>query len=155
MTGKLQGEIRQKKAFATLEEEAYLNLARTTDSFARDIEVLLQPYGITSTQYNVLRILRGAGAEGATCTEISERLLTMDPDVTRLLDRLEKSGLAERARSTTDRRVVLTKITDEGQKLLQQLDEPVRSLHKRQFRKLPREELSRLVTDLEKLRSKD
>src|SRR5512138_1409830 len=106
MTGKLQAEIRQRKPFVSLEEETYLNLVRTADALTRELELFLQPFGLTATQYNVLRILRGAGEEGATCTAISERLLAFDPDVTRLLDRLEKSGWVQRTRSVTDRRVV-------------------------------------------------
>ena len=154
MAGKLQAEIRQRKPFVSLEEETYLNLVRTADALTRDLELLLQPYGLTSTQYNVLRILRGAGEEGATCSGISERLLAYDPDVTRLLDRLEKVQLVQRTRSTTDRRVVMTTITPAGLELLAKLDGPVESLLKQQFQGIGRERLRQLIADLEEIRSK-
>ena len=154
MVGKLQAEIRQRKPFVSLEEETYLNLVRTADTLTRQLELLLQPYGLTTTQYNVLRILRGAGKEGATCSGISERLLAFDPDVTRLLDRLEKVRLVQRTRSTTDRRVVMTTINEAGLELLASLDEPVESLLKQQFQGLGRERLRQLVAELEEIRSR-
>jgi DNA-binding MarR family transcriptional regulator len=153
MAGKLQAEIRQRKPFVSLEEETYLNLVRTADALARQLELLLQPHGVTNTQYNVLRILRGAGGEGSTCSAISERLLAFDPDVTRLLDRLEKAQLVQRQRSTSDRRVVLTTITQAGLDLLARLDEPVETQLRRQFAKISRERLRQLVADLEEIRS--
>lgn len=154
MAGKLQAEIRQRKPFVSLEEETYLNLVRTADALTRELELLLQPHGITTTQYNVLRILRGAGDEGATCSAISERLLAFDPDVTRLLDRLEKVQLVQRARSLTDRRVVMTTITRAGLDLLARLDEPLESLLKQQFKGIGRARLTQLVADLEEIRTR-
>jgi DNA-binding MarR family transcriptional regulator len=154
MVGKLQAEIRQRKPFVSLEEETYLNLVRTADALTRELELLLQPYGLTGTQYNVLRILRGAGEEGATCSGISERLLAFDPDVTRLLDRLEKVQLVQRSRSTTDRRVVLTTITPAGVELLAKLDEPVETRLRQQFQGIGRERLRQLIADLEEIRSR-
>lgn len=154
MAGKLQAEIRQRKPFVSLEEETYLNLVRTADALTRELELLLQPHGITTTQYNVLRILRGAGADGATCSAISERLLAFDPDVTRLLDRMEKAQLVQRARSVTDRRVVLTTITPTGLELLARLDGPLENLLKQQFRTLSRARLTQLIADLEEIRNR-
>lgn len=154
MAGKLQAEIRQRKPFGSLEEETYLNLVRTADALSREIELLLQPYGLTGTQYNVLRILRGAGEEGATCSGISERMLAFDPDVTRLLDRLEKLQFVQRIRSTTDRRVVITTITPSGLELLGKLDEPLESLLKQQFKEIGRERMRQLIADLEEIRSR-
>ena len=154
MAGKLQAEIRQRKPFVSLEEETYLNLVRTADTLTRELELLLQPYGLTGTQYNVLRILRGAAAEGLTCSGISERMLAFDPDVTRLLDRLEKVQLVQRIRSTTDRRVVMTNITEAGLELLGRLDEPVQSLLKQQVKRVGRERMRQLVADLEEIRSR-
>jgi DNA-binding MarR family transcriptional regulator len=154
MAGKLQAEIRQRKPFVSVEEETYLNLVRTADALTRELELLLQPYGLTSTQYNVLRILRGAGEEGSTCSGISERLLAFDPDVTRLLDRLEKVQLVQRSRSTTDRRVVLTTITPGGLELLAKLDEPVEARLRQQFKGIGRERLRQLIADLEEIRSR-
>jgi DNA-binding MarR family transcriptional regulator len=154
MTGKLQAEIRQKKPFVSVEEEAFLNLVRTTEALAREHELMLQPHGLTGTQYNVLRILRGAGEEGATCSEISERMLAFDPDVTRLADRLEKAGLVRRERSVSDRRVVMTTITPKGLELLARLDEPLKQLLRQQFKRLGRERLTRLIEDLEEVRTR-
>ncbi len=154
MAGKLQAEIRQRKPFVSIEEETYLNLVRTADALTRELELQLQPHGLTSTQYNVLRILRGAGAEGSTCSGISERLLAYDPDVTRLLDRLEKAQLVERSRSTTDRRVVMTTITKAGLDLLAKLEGPLEALLRRQFKGIARERLRQLIADLEEIRSR-
>jgi DNA-binding MarR family transcriptional regulator len=150
---KLNAEIQQKKPFRTPEVEAFLNIIRTADALARRVDRLLKPHGLTGTQYNVLRILRGAGGEGATCSEISERLITHDPDVTRLLDRLEKSGLIERSRSTHDRRVVVTKLSRAGAELLAALDADVDALHARQFAGMSRKALAALVEQLEELRA--
>ena len=154
MVGKLQAEIRQRKPFTSPEEETYLNLVRTADALTRQLELYLQPHGLTGTQYNVLRILRGAGPEGSTCSGISERLLAYDPDVTRLLDRMEKAGLVQRMRSTTDRRVVLTTITAAGLELLEKLDAPLDALLRQQFKGISRDRLRQLVSDLEEIRSK-
>jgi DNA-binding MarR family transcriptional regulator len=154
MPGKLQAEIRQKKPFVSIEEETYLNLVRTADALTRELELMLQPHGLTPTQYNVLRILRGAGEEGATCSGISERLLAFDPDVTRLLDRLEKVKLVRRARSETDRRVVMTTITPAGLEVLARLDEPLKQLFRQQFKRVGRERLSHLIDDLEEIRTR-
>ena len=154
MAGKLQAEIRQRKPFVSVEEEAYLNLVRTADALSRELELFLQPHGLTATQYNVLRILRGAGGEGATCSAISERMLAYDPDVTRILDRLEKIQMIQRARSVTDRRVVLTTITPAGLELLAKLDEPLEALLKKQFQSLTRARLTQLIADLEEIRSR-
>jgi DNA-binding MarR family transcriptional regulator len=154
MTGKLQAEIRQKKPFVSIEEETYLNLVRTADALTRELELMLQPHGLTPTQYNVLRILRGAGEDGATCSGISERLLAFDPDVTRLLDRLEKVKLVRRARSETDRRVVMTTITPAGLEVLARLDDPLKLLLRQQFKRVGRERLSQLIEDLEEIRTR-
>src|SRR5918998_4010285 len=110
----LREEIKQTKPFRSIEDEAYLNLLRTADALLRKETELLKEYGLSPTQYNALRILRGAGTEGVTCGEMSDRMLTKDPDVTRLVDRLETRGLLTRARSDEDRRVVRTRITTEG-----------------------------------------
>ena len=131
MVTKLQKELKQSKPFASLEEEVILNLARTAEYVgAREAEVFKRA-DLTPTQYNVLRILRGAGEEGLTCGEISERMVTRDSDITRLLDRLERRGLISRGRPESNRRVVITRITDEGLRLLAELDEPVNESHRR------------------------
>jgi MarR family transcriptional regulator, organic hydroperoxide resistance regulator len=122
VTGRLQSEIKQTKPFQNLEEEVLLNLQRTADAAMRPVEAEIKSHGLSTTQYNVLRILRGAGEAGRTCGEIGDRLITRDPDITRLLDRMEKRGLIRRERQTKDRRVILTFITESGMDLLAQLD---------------------------------
>ena len=103
-------------------------------------------------QYNVLRILRGAGAGGVTCSQIGERLLTRDPDITRLLDRMEARALIERERSSEDRRVVITRISKTGLKLVDSIDQPLRSVNKGKLGKFGREALADLIAGLERVR---
>jgi MarR family transcriptional regulator, organic hydroperoxide resistance regulator len=125
MAGKLQSELKQSKPFSSLEEEVLLNMVRTADMLSRKGQEVMKERGLSEGQYNVLRILRGAGKAGLRCQEIGERMVTRDPDITRLLDRLEKRGLLKRERSTKDRRVVNTCITATGLKLLEDLQEPL------------------------------
>src|SRR2546421_11590448 len=106
MAGKLAREIHQNRPFSSVEQEVFLNVLRTADVLTTKLEAILKPFGLSPTQYNVLRILRGAGEAGLACGRIAERMITRDPDVTRLLDRLENCGLIRRARQTDDRRVV-------------------------------------------------
>lgn len=129
-----------------------MNLQRAADLLLRGVEELLKPAGLTPSQYNVLRILRGAGPEGLACGEIAGRMLTRDPDMTRLLDRLDKRSLVSRVRNARDRRVVVTRITATGLKLLASLDEPVEELHEKQLRHLGRERLKQLSALLEAAR---
>lgn len=114
------------------EEAAFLDLLRTSDILTRRLVGVLKPADLSTTQYNVLRILRGA-QEGLPCGEIASRMITRDPDITRLLDRLEKRGLISRCRETKDRRMVLTRITPEGLNTLADLDEPVLEAHSKQL----------------------
>ena len=155
MAGKLQHEIRQTKPFQTLEEEAYLNLERTADVLARLELETLKAEGLSGAQYNVLRILRGAGPAGLPCGEIAARMVTRDPDVTRLLDRLETRGLAQRARDERDRRVVTVRISAGGLRILKKLDRPVLKAHRRQLGHLKQPELRRLIALLEKARHRN
>src|ERR1043166_3249573 len=111
------------------EEQVFVALALTTDQLARRLEPVLRAAEISPTQYNVLRILRGA-PQGLVCSEIGDRMISRDPDITRLLDRLEKRGLVSRCRERRDRRMVLTRITEAGLKLLEQLDGPVLETHR-------------------------
>ena len=111
------------------EEDAFVNLARTTETLSRPLVQLLKTEDLSLTQYNVLRILRGS-PEGLTCGAISERMITRDSDITRLLDRLEKRDLVSRCRENKDRRVVLTRIAPKGLELLSALDGPVRDTHR-------------------------
>lgn len=116
-----------------LEQQVYLELLRVADSLVQDAENILKPLGLSHTQYNALRILRGAEPTGLACSGIGERMLTHDPDITRLLDRLESRGLIKREREQEDRRVVRTRITEAGLKLLAELDGPVCELHQKQL----------------------
>jgi DNA-binding MarR family transcriptional regulator len=121
----IQAELKQSKPFRSVAQEAFLTLQRTADVIERRSTQFLKQWGVSGTQYNVLRILRGAGPEGLRCGEIGERMVTHDPDITRLLDRMEKAGWIERARDTKDRRVVLTRISRKGLDLLKQIDKPI------------------------------
>src|SRR6201988_2820942 len=128
------------------EEAAFLDLLRTTDMLSRGLIAVLKTEDLSATQYNVLRILRGA-PEGLPCGEVANRMITRDPDITRLLDRLEKRGLVARSREAEDRRTVVTVITDAGRKLLARLDQPVQDTHRRQLGHLGRKRL-RTLTEL-------
>ncbi|HWR34838.1 MAG TPA: MarR family transcriptional regulator [Clostridia bacterium] len=125
----LKTEIKQSKPFSSLEEEVFISLQRTADVLTAKAEAVLKQYGISVTQFNVLRILRGAGGAGLACGEIGERMIARDPDITRLLDRLERSGWIARTRDDKDRRVVITRITREGLGLLAKLDRPVQEFN--------------------------
>jgi DNA-binding MarR family transcriptional regulator len=111
---------------------AFLDLVRTTDMLSRGLVPVLKTEDISGTQYNVLRILRGS-PDGLTCGEIASRMITRDPDITRLLDRLEKRGLISRCRETKDRRTVQARITPRGLDVLARLDEPVLAAHRKQL----------------------
>lgn len=137
----------------SLEQQAFLDLLRTAESLTYELAEALRPYGLTHTQYNALRILRGAGEQGATCSEVSERMVTRVPDVTRLLDRLEAMGLIARARADADRRIVRTRITAEGLAILARLDEPVLRLHRRQLGHLGDDGLRALIGALDRARA--
>lgn len=128
------------------EETAFLDLIRTTDILSRGLVKVLKTEDLSPTQYNVLRILRGA-PEGLPCGEIADRMITRDPDITRLLDRLEKRALISRCRETKDRRMVMTRITPEGLKVLVRLDEPVETAHRKQLGHLGQGRL-RVLKDL-------
>jgi DNA-binding MarR family transcriptional regulator len=145
MPSRLRDEIKQAKPFASLHEEAFLNIARTAAVLSHSFAEAVKPYGITPTQYNVLRILRGAGNAGLCRNEVRDRLVAEVPDVTRLLDRMEEAGLIERERESTDRRMVTTRITADGLALLKGLDGPVLELHEAQLGHLSRQELRSLV----------
>jgi DNA-binding MarR family transcriptional regulator len=128
---------------ASLEETAFLEMLRTTDQLSRRLVPLLKAQELSPTQYNVLRILRGA-PEGLPCGEIGQRMITRDPDITRLLDRLEKRGLIARSRDSKDRRMVLARITPEGLQMLDRLDGPIEEGHRKQLGHLGRERLKAL-----------
>ncbi|HZD04748.1 MAG TPA: MarR family transcriptional regulator [Longimicrobiales bacterium] len=142
---------RSERRPLSLEQVTFLDLLRTSNRLGEGVVEVLRPAGLTPTQYNVLRILRGSG-HPLTCGEIGERMITRDPDVTRLLDRLLKRGLVTRARSRKDRRVVVTDITAEGLRILQELDEPVARLHREQLGHLGPDRLRELGRLLEEAR---
>jgi len=133
MSPTLQQDLKQKKPFRSLQQEAYLSVVRTSTSLTDAMEDLVKARGISATQYNVLRILRGSGAEGLCRNELRDRMLTRMPDMTRLLDRMEDAGLVVRAREGDDRRMVMTRITEKGRRLLDDLDAPVMALHRKQM----------------------
>jgi DNA-binding MarR family transcriptional regulator len=136
-----------------LQDRIFISLQKTADFLGQDAEQLFKPHGLTGTQYNVLRILRGAEPHGLPCGSIGERMISHDPDMTRLLDRMEKRGLITRERQTDDRRVVKARITPQGLSLLKSLDQPVRELHQRQFRHMPAARLKTLAELLEEVRA--
>ena len=148
----LQAELRQTKSFSSLHAEAFLNLVRTSAQMQHALHLKLKPYGITETQYNSLRILRGAGPHGLTCAEIGERLVSRDPDITRLLGRLEREGLVRRERGAKDRRVVLTRITGAGLDRLKETDPVVNSTVHGLLAHLSQAELKTLIDLLERAR---
>jgi DNA-binding MarR family transcriptional regulator len=136
----------------SLEARIFVALLKTADTLGQEAEQLFKSVGLTGAQYNVLRILRGAEPEGLPCSAIADRMISHDPDMTRLLDRMEKRGLITRERQTDDRRVVKTRITPQALSLLKTLDQPVHDLHKRQFRHIPAARLKILVDLLEEVR---
>lgn len=152
MSPTLRDELRQRKPFTSLEQEAHLSIVRTAALLGDGVEQLLRPHGITGAQYNVLRILRGAEPDGLCRNEIRDRLLTRMPDVTRLLDRMEEGGLVSRERSDEDRRQVRTRLTRAGRRLVDGLDDAVAAMHGHEFRQLDRAQLRTLVELLQLVR---
>ncbi|MFY9560595.1 MAG: MarR family transcriptional regulator [Terriglobales bacterium] len=144
--------MKQKVPFTSREQEAYLALLRTADALQSRVETKLKDFGLTSTQYNALRILRGAGPDGVPCTEMGERMITRDPDITRLLDRLQKRGFVERSRGKQDRRVIYGKITAAGLKLLRDLDGPIEKHGREMLRHVGQRKLQQLIALLELVR---
>src|SRR6267142_5666308 len=136
----------------SLENRIFVALLQSADTLGQEAEQLLKAAGIPNAQYNVLRILRGAEPEGLACRAIGDRMISHDPDITRLLDRMEKRGLITRERQTEDRRVVKTRITPQGLSLLKTLDQPIHDLHKRQFRHISTARLKTLSDLLEEVR---
>jgi DNA-binding MarR family transcriptional regulator len=136
----------KKRQISSPEEVAFLELCRTTDLLSRRLAALLKTEDLSANQYNVLRILRGS-PDGLPCGEIGNRMITRDPDITRLLDRLEKRELISRCRETKDRRMVMARITPQGMELLARMDQPVQEAHRTQLGHLGRTRL-RALTDL-------
>jgi DNA-binding MarR family transcriptional regulator len=148
----LQHELKKKHPFESPEQEATLNIIRTNDQFQNRFGRLFREHGLTSSQYNVLRILRGEG-KPMPSQDIAERMIQVVPAMTGLIDRLEKLGLVRRDRCTEDRRVIFIELTDQGAAILQQLDEPVMEMHRSLVGHLSQTELKELSRLLEKCRS--
>jgi DNA-binding MarR family transcriptional regulator len=154
MVTTLRDEIKQTKPFSSLEQEAQLSVIRTASVLFDEVEQFLRPYGITATQYNVLRILRGAEPNGLCRNELRDRMLTRMPDMTRLLDRMEESGMVARTRQNEDRRMVRSRITNAGLKLLAVLDDVTQEEHKRRFGHLDAQQLRTLIDLLAAVRER-
>jgi DNA-binding MarR family transcriptional regulator len=149
---RLQQEIKQNKPFRSTAQEASLGLLRTVDVLRRRMAALIEPHGITGQQYNVLRILRGAGSEGLPTLEIAERMIEQAPGITRLLDRLETKGLVHRERCPEDRRQVTCRITSTGLTLLGRLDQVVNEADESVMGGLNVSEQKQLIRLLDRIR---
>lgn len=149
---RLREEIKQKKPFHDRSHAAALALLRTADELRRSIDSLIDPHGVSAEQYNVLRILRGAGEKGLPTLEIAARLLERNPGITRLIDKLEAKQLVERARCETDRRQVFCRITPAGAAIVHALDEPSRQANTKAFRALSTAQLDELIDLLDRVR---
>ena len=152
MVTRIADEIKQTRPFASLEQEAMLNIERTAAVLGHGFAESLKPYGITPTQYNVLRILRGAGAGGLCRHEVGARLVSQVPDVTRLLDRLVEMQLIARERDTVDRRQMVARITRDGLRLLAALDAPTAAMHRAQLGHMGPAKLEQLIALLAEAR---
>jgi DNA-binding MarR family transcriptional regulator len=152
MTGSLKKEIKQNKPFRSINEEAALNLVRTSAVMWDRFEQLLKPHGITGAQYNVLRILHGAGSAGLCRNEIRDRMLSRMPDMTRMLDRMEDAGLVVRQRMGEDRRMVNTELSPKGRRILEKLDAAVQEEHEKRFGHLGEARLRSLINTLTSIR---
>jgi len=145
--------LKQKRPFVSLEQEAYLSILRTASELSYAVEQFFRPFDITPSQYNVLRILRGAGAEGLCRNEISERMVTATPDMSRLLDRMERAGWVTRERAEGDRRQVSTYITKPGMELLEVLESPIRDFLAQLFERSAVSDLKTIVKVNDQIRA--
>lgn len=149
---RIQDEIKQTRPFPSPSAEAVVALMRTADMVRRSVASVVEPAGITPQQYNVLRILRGAGETGLPTLEIAERMIEETPGITRLLDRLESKALVTRARCDKDRRRVWCRITPQGLDLLRQLDAPLQKADEAALQSLGNHDLEQLIELLDKAR---
>ena len=154
MTRSLQGGIPRHKASINLEEEAFVALLRTADRLQGRAAEMFKQHGLSPTQYNALRILRGAGPEGLACSEVGKRMINRDPDITRLLNRLERRGLIQRNRGQKDRRVIKARIIAAGLALLKSLNREVEQFHRKILGHLGERRLQALVRLLDQAREK-
>jgi DNA-binding MarR family transcriptional regulator len=153
MSKRLQAEIKQTKPFPRLSSEAFLVVMRTAAVLDHHLGEALKPHGITTTQYNVLRILRGAGQKGLCGREVAERLISRVPDVSRLLDRTEELGLISRERDAQDRRHVTARITEKGLALLDRATPDLEAVERQRFGQMDPEGLQRLIDALDDVRA--
>jgi DNA-binding MarR family transcriptional regulator len=153
VAGGIQAEIKQRRPFKSLEAEALLALLRTADQLQSRVAEVLKPHQLSPTQYNALRILRGAGRKGLPCSQIGERMINRDPDITRLLNRLESRGLVERGRENQDRRVITARATPAALELLKALDRPVEDFQRRLLGRLGERRLRMLIRLLDAARN--
>lgn len=147
----MPGSKKTKRPLPAPEARAFVAILAAADRLSLEAEQLVKRHGLTGTQYNVLRILRGAEPDGLACKGIGDRMISHDPDMTRLLDRMEKRTLITRERQTDDRRVIKTRITTQGLDILKKLDAPVLELHRRQFRRVSAADLKGLAETLEEI----
>jgi DNA-binding MarR family transcriptional regulator len=154
MAADLRDELRQARPFRSLQQEAQLNVVRTAAVLLDRLEQVMKQGGITVAQYNVLRILHGAEPDGLCRNEIRDRMVTRMPDMTRLLDRMEEAGLVARARESQDRRMVNTRLTTKGRRLLQELEPEVDAEHQRRFGHVSDEDSRRLIALLTSVRQR-
>ncbi|MGA8150664.1 MAG: MarR family transcriptional regulator [Terriglobales bacterium] len=152
MSPGIQAEIKQNQPFSSREEEACLALLRTADQLQWRLSEMLKPHRLSPTQYNALRILQGAGSKGLPCGEIGERMVSRDPDITRLLDRLQRRRLIRRTRGRKDRRVIEARITSAGLRLLRHLEAEVEEMPRRLLGHLSSQQLESLIRLLEVVR---
>jgi DNA-binding MarR family transcriptional regulator len=150
----IRSEIKQRRPFPSPHQEALVALIRTADVLRRAVADVVEPLGITTQQYNVLRILRGAGADGLPTLEIAERMIEQTPGITRLLDRLERKKLVTRERSIADRRCVYCRITQPGLDLLGRLDAPLQAAAAQCFDSFTKRALAQLVESLDRTRER-
>jgi DNA-binding MarR family transcriptional regulator len=152
-TSALQKELKQRTPFESRQQEALLAVLRTADVIRRRVGTVVEPHGITPQQYNVLRILRGAGSAGLPTLDIADRMVEQAPGITRMIDRLEAKTLVTRERGSEDRRLVLCRITDKGLDLLAALDNPLREAHRGVRESLSDDDIDALLGILDRIRS--
>jgi DNA-binding MarR family transcriptional regulator len=149
----LVAAIRQKQPFQLPQQELYLSLLKTASDLSHLADQFFRQFEITQIQYNVLRILRGAGSAGLCRNEISERMITAAPDMSRLLERMEKAGLIRRSRDRDDKRQVASTITRKGESLLDKMEAPLIDFHKHQLQALGSARITSLLDGLSEIRA--
>ena len=150
---KLWQELGKTKPFENPPEDTYVQILRTAAIFTSEVTRLLKPHRLSDTTYNILRILRGAGSAGRSCSQIGQQVVSLVPDVTRLVDTLQRRGLAQRMRTARDRRMVLVRITPAGLKLLKKVDPLLAQWHEQHLRHMTSAHIQQLNSLLERARA--